>query len=378
MWGSGARPDQPPPYRLNLPRWLGVVAGVAGTILGIAASLYSSAFRHAVSSSGNIIGPTVLSILVATVVSAAATAFTYRWLVRRRQEHSQILPAKITIESDILNTKVDEHDLVVGRTLHYLEAKRETPELVIFLHGLGLDADDFRPYMAESRYHCIALTQYGFNADEKNDDHYKAISLQTHVQLVGYAIAKLHRIYPRKKITLVGFSFGADIIFFLPRYAEKEIRGLRFSHAVLLDPNVNRSTTTISSRIAVIDRERPLTELIKLLESADDVVEFRNLCEYLYKITAKNFSQIRRHASDMIALWDSESYERFLDRIGQVASLADRVHVILSFDYDKHFNAIAGGAVTRGIDPQSFECSRVGHFDLIGPRFLRERLEGFL
>jgi hypothetical protein len=118
--------------------------------------------------------------------------------------------------------------------------------------------------------------------------------------------------------------------------------------------------------------------LIKILQSTDDVVEFRNLCEYLYKITAKNFAQIQRHASDMTGQWDTSSYERFLDRLGQVAGLADRVHVVLSFDYDKHFNAIARGAVSRGLDPDSFECSRVGHFDLIGPRFLKERLEGFL
>jgi hypothetical protein len=128
------------------------------------------------------------------------------------------------------------------------------------------------------------------------------------------------------------------------------MRGLPIDHAVLLDPNVNRSTMTISSRIANVDHDRPATELIKILQSTDNVVEFRNLCEYLYKITAKNFAQIQRHASDMTEEWDTSSYERFLDRLGQVTGLAARVHVVLSFDYDKHFNAIARGAVTRGLD----------------------------
>jgi pimeloyl-ACP methyl ester carboxylesterase len=378
MQRNRLRQDQSSASSFYIPHWLGIVAGLAGTILGIVASLYSSGFRHAISSSRRIAGPTVWSILVATLVSSAATAFTYRWLVRRRQAYSQIIAGEIIIESDIVSAGVNEQDLVVGRVLRYLETKRESPELVVFLHGLGLDANDFRPYMSESRYHCVALTLYGFNAEEKDDDHYKPISLQTHVQLLGYALAKLLARYPRKLITLVGFSFGADVIFFLPRFAEREISGLHFSHAVLLDPNINHSTMTISSRIAVIDRDRPLTELIKILQSTDDIVEFRNLCEYLYKITAKNFGQIQRHASDMVTMWDSESYERFLDRLGQVAGLADRVHVILSFDYDRHFNAIARGAVARGLDPQGFECSRVGHFDLIGPRFLKERLEGFL
>jgi hypothetical protein len=298
--------------------------------------------------------------------------------VHRRQILSQILSGEIAIESDVLEMIVDEQDLVVGRVLRYLEAKRDSEELVIFLHGLGLDADDFRPYIAESRFHCVAITLYGFNAEERADDHYKPISMETHVQLLAYAIAKLSRMYPSKHISLVGFSFGADVLLFLPNFSGAYIADLPITGALLLDPNVNRTTTTISSRIAVIDRERPLAELVRLLESTDDLAEFRNLCEYVYKITAKNFGQIQRHASEMIALWDTTTYECFLDRLGQLRGTVDRVHLVLSFDYDRHFNAIARRAVTHGLTPADLECSRVGHFDLIGPQFLKERLEGLV
>jgi hypothetical protein len=184
--------------------------------------------------------------------------------------------------------------------------------------------------------------------------------------------------YPSKHISLVGFSFGADVLLFLPNFAGAYIADLPITGALLLDPNVNQTTTTISSRIAVIDRERPLTELVRLLESTDDLAEFRNLCEYVYKITAKNFGQIQRHASEMIALWDTTTYECFLDRLGQLRGAVDRVHLVLSFDYDRHFNAIARRAVTHGLTPADLECSRVGHFDLIGPQFLKERLEGLV
>lgn len=367
-----------PSPRLIIPHWLGVVAGVLGTVLGIAANLYSSAFRHAIASSGKAVGPAAFSILLATVVSSAVTVLAYRWLLHRRQLLSQILPGEIPIESDVLEVVADEQDLVVGRVLRYLEAKRESAELVIFLHGLGLDANDFRPYMAESRYHCVAITLYGFNVEECTDGHYKPISMETHVQLLAYGIAKLSELYPRKRMTLVGFSFGADVLLFLPQFADSYIRGLPINRALLLDPNVNETTTTISSRVAIIDSRRPLAELIRLLESADDLGELRNLCEYVYKITAKNFAQIQRHASEMIAMWDTPTYERFLDRLGQLSGSTERVHVVLSFDYDRHFNAIARGAVTRGLDPSDLQCSRVGHFHLIGPRFLKERLEGLV
>jgi pimeloyl-ACP methyl ester carboxylesterase len=364
--------------RIVIPNWFGFAAGLLGTVLGIAASLYSSAFRSAIASSGRAVGPTAFSLLVAVIVSSGVTAMAYRWLVHRRQIISQILPGEIPIGPDVLAVVADEQDLVVGRVLHYLEAKRDSEELLIFLHGLGLDADDFRPYMAESRYHCVAITLYGFNAEEKFDDHYKPISMVTHVQLVAYAIAKLAGLHPGKKIALVGFSFGADVLLFLPRFAESFVRDLPINRTLLLDPNVNRTTTTISSRIAIIDSERPLAQLVRLLESADDVGEFRNLCEYVYKITAKNFGQIKRHAKEMIEMWDTEAYELFLDRLGQLRKLTERVHVVLSFDYDRHFNAIARGADTRGLDSSDLECSRVGHFDLIGPKFLKERLEGIV
>lgn len=373
------RAHQPAPTpKFVLPHWLGLVAGLLGTLLGIAASLYSSAFRNAIASSGKAVSPTAFSILLATIVSSTVTAMVYRWLVHRRQVLSQILSGEIAIESDALEVVVDEQDLVVGRVLRYLEAKRDSEELVIFLHGLGLDADDFRPYMAESRFHCIAITLYGFNAEERADDHYRPIAMETHVQLLAYAIAKISRTYPRKRISLAGFSFGADVLLFLPKFAGAYIGDLPIAGALLLDPNVNQTTTTISSRIAIIDRERPLAELVRLLESTDDLAEFRNLCEYVYKITAKNFGQIQRHASEMIAMWNTTTYECFLDRLGQLRASADRVHLVLSFDYDKHFNAIARRAVTHGLTPADLECSRVGHFDLIGPRFLKERLEGLV
>lgn len=378
MRGRRRAPQSAPIPRLVVPYWLGFAAGLVGTLLGIAASLYSSAFRNAIASSGKAVGPTAFSILVATIVSSTVTAIVYRWLVHRRQVLSQILSNEIDIESDVLDVVLDEQDLVVGRVLRYLEARRDSEELVIFLHGLGLDADDFRPYMAESRFHCIAITLYGFNAEERADDHYKPISMETHVQLLAYAIAKLSRMYPRKRISLTGFSFGADVLLFLPQFAETYIRELPITGTLLLDPNVNQTTTTISSRIAVIDKERPLAELVRLLESTNELAEFRNLCEYVYKITAKNFGQIQRHANEMIAMWNTTNYECFLERLGQLRSSVDRVHLVLSFDYDKHFNAIARRAVTHGLTPADLECSRVGHFDLIGPRFLKERLEGLV
>jgi pimeloyl-ACP methyl ester carboxylesterase len=363
--------------RSLVPRWLAVLIGLIGSVLGLATNLYSDQFREAITASGRHVGA-LLFPLLASIVASGSALLIYRWLQDRRHEQSEISNGELRIGSDALAVVADNQDVIVGRSLFYLETKRNSGDLLIFLHGLGLDATDFRPYMTESRFHCLALTLYGFNAEEKDDEHYKPISLQSHVQLLGYALRKIAVQYPKKRITLVGFSFGADMIFFLMQFAEKALRDLKIHRAILLDPNINLSTTTISSRIADVDSDKPLTELVKLLETANSTSEFRNLCEYIYKITSKNFAQIQQHAKEVIGLLDASAYDRFLDRMGQLMSATEAVHVVMSFDYEQHFNSIARGAATRGIDIQSLECSRLSHFELIGPNFLKERLEGVL
>jgi len=361
----------------KVPRGIAIVSGAIGTLLGIATNLYSGEFRRALESWGREFNSTILSLLLATVVSSVSTAVVYRWLARRRS-HVGITARTIDINADVLRSAIDVQDTVAGRSIHYLEAKRSSDELVVFLHGLGLDANDFRAYLVESKFHCVALTLYGFNANERDDEHYQPISLESHVQLLAYALRNLRRQYPRKRMTLVGFSFGADMVFFLTRYAQDALRELEIDKILLLDPNVNRSTTTISSKIAEVDESSPLTQLTWILQSASNDLEFRYLCEYLYKITSKNFSQIQRHAQDVAKMWDTDSHDRFLDYLGQVNKVATGVHVVLSFNYERLFNPIVQGASARGLDADNLGCSRFDHFELIDAGFLKTRLEGIL
>jgi pimeloyl-ACP methyl ester carboxylesterase len=369
--------DDVPTTRLRVPKWLAAVAGAVGTILGLATNLYSSEFREALSAS-SAFASGALSVVIATVVASGTTALLYRWLSRRSLKQRIPQLEEIKIDPSILSTVSSEQDTVVGRSLRYLEIKRDSPELVIFLHGLGLDANDFRPYMIESKFHCVALTLYGFNADEKDNALYRPISLESHVQLLGYALEKLKDANPRKRITLVGFSFGADMIFFLSEYSSATLRRLNVHRAVLLDPNINQRTTTISSKIANVDEKWPLEDLVKILESATDMAEFRNLCEYLYKITSKNFGQIQGHARDVIEMWPGVEYQKFLDRTSRLIQTIGGVRIVLSVNYEQHFNAIAHAARARGIESSCLDIARNYHFDLIETRFLEELLEGLL
>jgi len=365
--------------RFRVSRWLAIVSGVIGSLFGIVSGLYSTEFRDALETSLRDLrpSPTLVFVVISSVVASASTTIFYRSLVKRRQQ-GEIVRGEIPIQSDALTELSNQQDSVVGRRLVYLEAKRHTGDLVVFLHGLGLDASDFRPYMLESKFHCVSLTMFGFNEVERDDEHYSPISLESHVQLLAYALRRIQRQYPHKRITLVGFSFGADMILFLSQFVGSVFADLNINKVILLDPNVNQSTTTISAKIAVVDQDRPLAQLVRILESASNVAEFRNLSEYLYKITSKNFGQIQQHAQEVVKEWSLDSFDNFLDHLGLLISSTQGVHVVLSFTYEKLFNGLAKGAVSRGLDASNLECSTCDHFELIGVGYLKDRLEGLL
>jgi pimeloyl-ACP methyl ester carboxylesterase len=353
-----------------------LLASLGGALFGLVTSLYSAELRQILEASGRGFVTTGLPIVITAAVASVTGVLIYEYGFRRRYRGA-VTDGEIPIRADALDGIISEEDAVVGRSLRYLETRRFTDNLVIFLHGLGLDAYDFRAYMSESRFHCLALTLYGFNADERDNEDYRPISLESHVQLVGYALRRIQRRYPHKRLTLVGFSFGADMILCLREFAPEVLDELRLRRVVLLDPNVNNTTTTISSRIADLDSDRSLRELVAILRTAKTAREFRYLCEYLSKITSKNFAQVRRHARDMVGRYRQRSFGPFLDAVGRLAAVTDAVDIVLSLNHEEVFNAVARAAVARGLSGARLECSRTDHFDLMSPAFLADQLERF-
>lgn len=366
------RPDDTAAAR----RWrIGLLASLGGTLFGVVIRLYSTEVRTMLDESGRGFTSNGLPYLVTALVASGSGVVLYELLFRRHQRAS-VVTGEIPIRTDALLGIVHEEDAVVGRVLRYLEVRRHTEDLVVFLPGLGLDADDFRPYLAESRFHCVALTLYGFNAAERDDEQYRPISLRSHAQLIGYALAALQRRYHRKRITLVGFSFGGDMILLLPELLPDLLAELRLHRVVLLDPNVNSTTTTISSRIAAISGNGSLRDLAGILRSARNPSEFRYRAAYLNKITSKNFAHVHRHAQEVVDRYRQRSFGPFLDAVGQLDHQVGRVEVVLSLNHEAVLNAVARAAAQRGLDPTCIESSGTHHFDLLNPEFLRRRLEG--
>src|SRR5271154_923 len=112
--------DQPPRFRV--PRWFAALSAVVGALVGAATNLYSAETRELLEASGRDFVHSVLPIIAPTVVASGVSAVAF-WLLARRRQQTRIVAREIEIGVDVLNVVQSDQDAVVGRSLHYLEAK---------------------------------------------------------------------------------------------------------------------------------------------------------------------------------------------------------------------------------------------------------------
>jgi pimeloyl-ACP methyl ester carboxylesterase len=178
----------------------------------------------------------------------------------------------------------------------YLERVADSPTLTIFLHGLGLDADDYRDFLVNHNRHAIALTMLGFDPDSSHSGRLQPIEQTTHIQVIAEFIDRIAKRYPQKRLILVGFSLGADMVLQLAERWQERLEGPpNLSAALLLDPNVNRSTMTISSLFADADPKNPAPAFKQLFDLASDLEAVRIFATYISKVADKDFAQVYQH-----------------------------------------------------------------------------------
>ncbi|MFO7250480.1 MAG: alpha/beta hydrolase [Actinomycetes bacterium] len=260
------------------------------------------------------------------------------------------------------------------RRLFYLERLSDSPTVTVFLHGLGLDASDYRDYLErDTEHHQIALTLKGFDPVEERPD--RPVSLAEHVEMVSGMLAQIAAGYPTKKLVLVGFSLGADLVLKLAeRWAANEAEAVRLEGALLLDPNVNQSTMTISRLFAAADRDNPLPAFKKLINFAPDRETLLELCGYVSKIARKDFAQLWQLSRDMLGYWRPDGYNQIGERLATVAQVARTVRVVLSALYEEHLPAMRNAARRHNAVNVAFVLNKCGHFDLIREDVLKHEL----
>lgn len=258
--------------------------------------------------------------------------------------------------------------------LAYLERRAESPTVTVFLHGLGLDAGDYRGYLEwDTEHHQIALTLKGFDPAEPRPR--RPVTLAEHVELVSGALAEVAAENPGKRLVLAGFSLGADLVLRLAEHwAANGPVVARLEGALLLDPNVNQSTMTISRLFAAADRDNPLPAFKKLINFAPDRETLLELCGYVSKIARKDFAQLWQLSRDMLGYWRPDGYNQIGERLATVAQVARTVRVVLSALYEEHLPAMRNAARRHNAVNVAFVLNKCGHFDLIREDVLKHEL----
>ncbi|MET8692515.1 alpha/beta fold hydrolase [Streptomyces bauhiniae] len=352
---------------------------LAGGLTGSAVGIYSDEARALIAWTWShvVAGGTLVTLAVAGVFSLAWWA---RGLTERRRElRREVVRNFFDIHADDFEEDLPSDDAVIGRQLWYLERGAESGDLVVLLHGLGLDADDFRPFMNVARQHTVAITLFGHNVEETRDHRYRPIGMALHADLISGALNNLQRQYPYKRLTLVGFSVGCDLLFRLAElWRDHPERQPKMRSMLLLDPNINHSTMVISSKVARLNPEHPLAELKRIAQIPAEIVEFQNFCEYLHKISGKDLGQVQRYAADLLDYWEPDGrYELFFERLERVRAISDLTRVYFSLHFEQRFNDVVARARQRGIR-QVFDLRRVDHFEFCQDAFLKREISALL
>lgn len=249
--------------------------------------------------------------------------------------------------------------------LTYLERVADSSVINVFFHGLGLDATDYQEYLETHETHGIAVSLAGYAPGNP----LPPVPVNEHVEMVAGLVEQVSRKHPLKRIILIGFSLGADLVLQLAERwtADSGSRRPPVAGVLLLDPNVNQSTMTISRLFAEADHGDPTDALKELVSLARDQDVFRSLCNYALKVTSKDFGQVHQMATDMIHYWDPTGYDQFGARVTQVAEVADVVNIVFSADYEEHLAGMRNALRRHGPHVTNVSLSLTGmdHFDLI-------------
>ncbi|MEE1938978.1 alpha/beta hydrolase [Streptomyces sp. TRM 70361] len=269
-----------------------------------------------------------------------------------------------------------DHTVVERRSndLSYLERKADTDTLTVFFHGLGLDATDYLHHLEHHDGHGVALNLRGYEPDGTRG--LPPVGLASHIRMAAAFVETLSGENAGKRIILVGFSLGADLVLQLAEHWQgPKAAAPPVTAAVLLDPNVNQSTMTISRIFAEADPRNPVPAFKRLIGLAPDKETFRSLCHYLTKVTPKDFGQLSQLSRDTLSYWEPTGYDQFGTRLNRVAQLADRVRLVLSASYEEHLPAM-NTALQRheGRDRISARITKLDHFELINEETLSYEL----
>jgi serine/threonine protein kinase len=213
-------------------------------------------------------------------------------------EHQFILTERVCRKLD--RATLDPR--IIGDRLRYVDNQVGSDVLVFFLHGLGLDHEDFEPILKRLAYRGLSPTLYGCEPDRRRRI---SLSLADHVVILREWLWEISEQFQPEIIVMVGFSLGADMGFELLLGPADE-PAPRIDAFLSLECNLSLDTCFASRVLAGISPDRPevsIADLKRLGDSAASLEDWLNMQDYLVKVLRKfqgDIGVLQRAAADIV------------------------------------------------------------------------------
>lgn len=259
---------------------------------------------------------------------------------------------------------------------YYDNLRKSTDAIVFYLHGLGLDQEDFYHVLMETEYRSIAPTLYGFHPSDCNP---RSVPLDTHCYLLSRLIESVVSELAPKRIALVGFSTGADMLLRIPRFLNTD--GYSVAGLLLLDCNINQKTCFISGELRkALNGDVSAIRLAQTIGSnATDITDWLDLHQYLVRVLGKfkgNLRHLALFADEIFAAQPEDGVDRFAGLYRELLSWNPNSRFL--FSKGAVHEALIPALRSIGSNGDSRSCVKwemnTSHFGLMQPSFLERQL----
>ena len=222
---------------------------------------------------------------------------------------------------------------IIGDRMQYADNCLESDVLLCYLHGTGLDADDFSSVLESATCRAVAPTLFGF---ERHSSRRIRVRIADHLIILEQWLRHIVERDDIKAIILVGFSTGADLWLEFTCQAKADF-GLPLAGLIALDANVSFQTCWVSRILARTLGPYTPTQVIEKLQTLSagtrSLNEWLNVHEYLVRVLQKfqgNMDVLTQFAAEIVQPFEGAGLDLFARRFRSATSAIAYVRHIFS------------------------------------------------
>jgi serine/threonine protein kinase len=304
------------------------------------------------------------------------------------EEHA-VAPSKFRI-AEGLARRLDRQAFdprMVGDSMEYLDNHARSDTLVCFVPALGLDAAEYEEHLRQLPWRCIAVTP--FSHEPQRHRRY-TLSLNDHFTLLRHFLRHVGERSGSKRIVLVGFSSGADLV--MRFAAARPGGGARVDAILSLGCNISLATCFVTSMLARMSSRHPerlLADLRSVGESATELDSWLTVHTYLVAMLSKfrnSVDPLRSLAREIIRPFEGGGDSPFLSWYRDASANVRGIRCLFE-DNELHRSFVADVMLTQATAKKLGDRYRedsilieadTAHFDLESPEVVQKHVEALL